>query len=309
MQNAEGAVIAFCIEPGNLSVKEGDVFNVSVAVEDVPVNPGMESAEFHVSWDPTVLKGLSIVKVMFQDNSIGWDELNNTEGLLFYVHALCSDSIAGNQTLAIIAFEAIGQGSTSLHFTFVAACSPDSDKLNCESADGSVTVEKGNGASAPIASNKPENVLYTLTIIAGSASDRNTLILPPAIATEYVPFSVNIEIVNVTDMGAWEFGLCWNNSILNCTNAEIYNSNTWQTAISIDGEIDNNFNSTHGHYHIAVADAKEPYSGNITIATLTFNPVGAGTTPLTFDHVDVCDSDALKIKFSTTIGSITANEG
>jgi hypothetical protein len=303
-------VIGFSVEPGNLTVKQGDVFNVSVGVEDIPANPGISAAEFHLSWDPSVLNALSYIKIMFQDNSIGWDKLNDTEGLLTYVHA-ASASISGNQTLEIITLEAIGQGSTTLHFIKVAACSPDSATLNCEAFDGRVTVEGETGTVAPIASNMPTNVIYTMTIMGGSVVDKNTLILPPAIATENVPFSVNIEIANVTGIVSWEFGLCWNKAVLNCTNVEIYNPDGWKDEITIDGKIDNNFNSTYGRYHIAVAAGPDkPFSGNMTIATLTFNPIGTGTTPLTFNIVDMCDVNAFSLAstLSTTIGSITVDE-
>lgn len=121
---------------------------------------------------------------------------------------------------------------------------------------------------------------------------------------------MNIEIAKVIDMAGWQFGLLWNNSVLNCTNAEIYNPDTWST-ISIGGEIDNNFNSTHGSYFIAVARTGDfpTYSGNITIATLTFNPVGAGTTLLTFDSVEMSDSQCFSLELSTTSGSVTVYEG
>jgi hypothetical protein len=302
--------IAFCVEPKSLTVKEGEVFNVSVAIENIPVDPGVAGAEFHLSWDTAFLNGLGVLRVMFQDNSIGWDELNNTEGVISYVHSLCSESISGTHTLAIITYEAILQGITTLHFTYVAACSPDSALLNSEAFDGNITVEKGSGTTSQIVSNKPTNGIYNMTIIAGSAIGNNTLILPPAFATLNVPFSVNIEIANVTDMVAWEFGLCWDNSVLNCTNVEIYNPAAWQNILSIDGKIDNNFDSTHGRYHIAVTDSDEPFSRNMTIATLTFNPIGTGTTPLTFNQVDMCNVNCISVAatLSTTIGSIKVNE-
>jgi hypothetical protein len=308
IQNTKDPAVEFCIQPQNLTLKEGDCFNITVAVENVPAYPGMASAEFHLTWDPTLLNGLSFVKLMFQDNSIGWDELNNSEGLLFYVHALCSGSVAGNQTLEIVTFEAIGQGSTTLHFTYVAACSPDANRLSCGSADGNISVEKGSLTSPPIVSSKPANVLYTMTIFAGSAINKNNLTLPPAIGTENVLFSVNIEIVNATDVEGWDFGLSWNNSVLNCTNVEIYNPSNWSKPISVDGTIDYNFNSTDGRYHIAVA-GENPYNGNITIATVTFDPIGTGTTSLAFDQVDVCNSQCSSLKLSTTTGSITVKKG
>jgi hypothetical protein len=309
MQNTHNTSIEFCIQPRGLTLKEGDVFNITVAIENVPADPGVAAAEFHLSWDPTVLNGLGFTKVMFQDNSIGWDDLNNTEGLLFYVHALCSGSIEGNQTLAIVTFEAIGQGSTILHFTSVAACSPNAEKLGCETAVGNVSVENGSlPISPPIVSSKPANVLYTMNIFAGSAINKTTLTLPPATATENVRFSINIEIVNATDMEGWEFGLSWNSSVLNCTNVEIYNPNDWSRPISVDGAIDNGFNSTDGRYHIAVV-GENPFNGNITIATVSFDPIGTGTTPLTFDHVGVCNSDCSSLRVSITMGSIIVDEG
>jgi hypothetical protein len=304
-----GSTIVYRIEPQNLTVKEGDVFNVSVLIENMPADPGLAAAEFHLSWDPTVLNALSMIKVMFQNNSIGWDKLNNTEGLLSYVHALRGGSIWGNQTLAIITFEAIAQGATTLHFTFVNACSPACNSLDCKTVDCNLTVEKGSETNPQIPPNNKTTALYTMTIVAGPVINADTLILTPAAATKYVPFSVNIEIAKVTDMEGWQFGLFWNSSVLNCTNAEIYNPDTWST-ISIGGEINNNFNSTHGRYFIAVAatDDFHTYSGNITIATLTFNPVGAGTTPLTFDNVEISDSQYFLLELSTTNGSITVYE-
>jgi hypothetical protein len=300
--------IAFCVEPKSLTVKEGDVFNVSVAIENIPVDPGVAGAEFHLSWDQTVLNAVTMQEVMFQDNSIGWDELNNTDGILTYVHASCGKSIAGNQTLAIITYQAISKGSTAIHFTFVDASSPSCSLFDGRSVDGNVTVEEGNGTIPIIPSSNASNVVCTITIMAGSAIENNTLIVP-AVATLNVPFSVNIEIANATDMFGWSFELLWNTSVLNCTSAEIYNPDTWQETFSIGGEINNNYNSTHGYYLAAVVAHDSPsYNGNMVIATLTFNPIGTGTTPLPFGRVQLCDHYAIDIPFSTTIGSITVNE-
>jgi len=309
VENTQKGVITFCIEPSNLIVKVGDIFNVTVVAEDIPVSPGIAGAEFHVSWNSTVLSGLSIIRVLFQDNSLGWDEINNTEGLLSYVHASGSLSLSGNQTLGIITFEAMDEGVTTLHFTRVDACSPDAVSLESNAVDSSVTVKEGSGTISSTPSNEPPNVLYTMTIVAGSAAGSNALVLPPAVATENVPFCVNVEIINVANMAGWEFGLSWNSSVLNCTQAIIHNPDTWQRPISVDGEINNNFNSSCGRYHIAVAvSTDEAYTGNITIATLTFDPVGTGTTPLTFDSVNLCNADIETLTFTTTTGSISVGE-
>jgi hypothetical protein len=245
---------------------------------------------------------------MFQDNSIGWDELDNTAGALTYVHASCGKSIAGNQTLAIITYQGISKGSTAIHFTFVDATSPSCSSFDRRSVDGNITVEEGNGTSPTTPSGNASNVVCTMTIMAGSTIENNTLIVP-AVATLNVPFSVNIEITNATDMYGWSFELLWNTSVLNCTSAEIHNPDTWQETFSVGGEINNNYNSTHGYYLVAVVAHDSPaYNGNIVIATLTFNPIGTGTTPLPFGNVEICDPECINIPFSTTIGSITVNE-
>lgn len=307
----QGPSVVFYIEPQSLTVREGDIFNISVLIGNIPADPGLTAAEFHLSWDPMVLNAISIIKVMFQDNSIGWDELNNTDGNLSYVHALCGGaSISGNQTLATITLKAVNQGSTNLHFTYVAACSPDALKFKCETSDGYVLVEQGSETNTPIAPTSKPNATYTMTILAGSVINAHTSI-PPAVVAEHVPFTVDIEIDGVANMFAWQFGLFWNNSLLNCTHAEIYNPDTWKSVLTVGGQIANNYNSTNGNYFIAVAASGDStsYYGNVTIATLTFNPIGEGTTPLTFGNVDICDSFALPIEFSTIDGSVTVNNG
>jgi len=307
----QGPSLVYYTEPQSLTVRQGDIFNINVLIGNIPADPGLSAAEFHLSWDPIVLNAISFIKVMFQDNSIGWDELNNTEGHLSYVHALRGGaSISGNQTLATITLKAVSQGSTNLHFTFVDACSPDCLSFNCEAIDCYVLVGEGSETNTPIAPTGKPNATYTMSIIAGSVINANTSI-PPAVVTEHVPFTVGIEIDNVANMFAWQFGLFWNNSLLNCTNAEIYNPDSWTSTITIGGQIDNNYNSTNGNYFIAVDAGRDAtsYYGNITIATLTFNPIGEGTTPLTFGDVEICDNVPNFIEFSTINGSVTVNNG
>lgn len=310
-KGVQGPSVVYYTEPQSLTVREGGIFNISVLIGNIPADPGLSAAEFHLSWNPIVLNAISIIKVMFQDNSIGWDELNNTEGHLSYVHALCTGaSISGNQTLATITLKAVSEGSTNLHFTFVAACSSDSRSFNCETSDCYVLVEEDSETNPPIALTAKPNATYTITILARSVINANTLI-PPAVVTERVPFTVDMEIDNVANMFAWQFGLFWNNSLLNCTNAEIYNPDTWKSTVTVGGQIANNYNSTSGNYFIAVAASggSTSYYGNVTIATLTFNPIGEGTTPLTFGDVEICDSFANFIESSATNGMVTVNNG
>ena len=301
-ENSTSQAVTFYVEPENLTVKNGDFLNVTI-MTDLPSDQEMAAAEFHLSWNTSILNGLNIIKVLFQNNSIGWDQLNSSQGTLMCVHSLCSESVTGTQALAIITFQAAAQGSTVLHFTFVAACSSDARKLNCQTLDGNIIVEPGVGATPIVSSGEPANALYKMTITAGSTNNENQ-ILPPATAALNVPFNVNIQIVNVTDMSGWEFGLTWNNTALYCTQVEIYDPPSWQNSITIDGQINNNYTSTQGYYHIALAN-NGTYTGSITIATLTFQPLLSGTTLLAFNIVDLCDGNANSMSCSAPTGSIT----
>lgn len=122
--------------------------------------------------------------------------------------------------------------------------------------------------------------------------------------------SVNVTIANVTDLYGWEFQLCWNNTVLNCTNAEIYAPGIWgnNTFQAGDG-IDNQFNSTHGRFFRAMS-ALHPassFNGSLDIVTLTFEANVTGS--LTLDLVDtkLSNSTAQAISHSVSDGSVTVN--
>jgi hypothetical protein len=124
--------------------------------------------------------------------------------------------------------------------------------------------------------------------------------------------SVDVVIHNVTDMDGWQFGLFWNNSVLNCDSVVISNPISWTNTINITQDIDNNYNSTNGHYLIAMGDEdSNAFSGTLPIATLTFHQIAnvSATTPLNFDSVEVCDEFGNNIDCSTTDGSVVMHTG
>ncbi len=135
------------IEPSDLTVNEGDVFNVSVRIENIPVDNPLAGVEVIVTWNPTVLEALNTTEVMFHavtpknewDNIWKcWDKINNTKGAVYYAY-LWQDynrathggyaPISGNNALVTISLKAIGTGSTTLHFSEVEVASPDAQPL------------------------------------------------------------------------------------------------------------------------------------------------------------------------------------
>jgi len=143
--NDNVAVVRF--EPENVTVGEGDVFNVSVLIENIPADLGMAGVEFKITWNPTVLNAIDMTEVMFhsvtpQDE---WgniwrcvDRINNTEGSVWYAYLWQDWSraknggywhIYGNNTLATITLKAVGAGSAALHFSVMKVADPDAEPL------------------------------------------------------------------------------------------------------------------------------------------------------------------------------------
>ena len=81
------------VQPDSVTVKEGDVFNASVVIENLAVNHGMYGVEFFLTWNKTVLNSLGMTEVLYhtitpQDE---WDNIwqirctvNNTGGYAEY---------------------------------------------------------------------------------------------------------------------------------------------------------------------------------------------------------------------------------
>jgi hypothetical protein len=139
-QDGNACVPVVLVQPDSVTVKEGDVFNTSVVIENLAVNHGMCGVEFVLTWNKTMLNSLGINEVLYhtitpQDE---WDNIweircivNNTGGYAWYAclwldleravaGGYCPvNGISGNHTLAIVTMKAVGAGSTTLHLSCV----------------------------------------------------------------------------------------------------------------------------------------------------------------------------------------------
>jgi hypothetical protein len=121
-------------------------------------------------------------------------------------------------------------------------------------------------------------------------------------------FSINITIINVTDMYGWEFKLYWNNALLNCTNVQIRAPEIWNNNIFTAGEgIENGYNATHGRYWKALTTLYPAvsFNGSTTAVTLTFKALTTGMTTVTLQDTIISDSQANAITHTTADGSVT----
>jgi hypothetical protein len=139
--------------PENVTVRKGDVFSVSVVLDNIPSDPGMAGIEFIVTWNATVLNAVNMTEVLFHEVTppSEWDNIweirnviNNTEGSVFYAYTWQDGNrardggyspVSGNHTLATVKFEAVGAGSTVLHFSDLVAGDPAGLLLICLPTD------------------------------------------------------------------------------------------------------------------------------------------------------------------------------
>jgi hypothetical protein len=126
--------------PDSITVKEGDVFNASVVIENLAIDHGMAGVGFFLTWNKTVLNSLGMTEVLYHTITPQgeWDNIwqlrctvNNTGGYAEYAclwmdmrRAVTSgycpvNGISGNHTLAIVTMKAVGAGSTTLNFSSV----------------------------------------------------------------------------------------------------------------------------------------------------------------------------------------------
>lgn len=130
----------------------GSTFNVTVKVANIPIDPGIAGFQFKLSWNSSVLNGVSMQEVMFH-NVTPEAELDNLWKLK---HIVANDSvtygytyqdldramaggympISGNYTVAEIKLKVNGLGKTTLHLENVVLGDAGGNKLPCDPVDG-----------------------------------------------------------------------------------------------------------------------------------------------------------------------------
>ena len=62
---AQGGTITMGIAPSTLTVNQGELFNVTVYINNMPMDEDLAGIQFKVTWDPAVLAGVSMTDVLF----------------------------------------------------------------------------------------------------------------------------------------------------------------------------------------------------------------------------------------------------
>lgn len=121
-------------------------------------------------------------------------------------------------------------------------------------------------------------------------------------------FNVNVTLTDAADLYGWEFQLYWNNTVLNLTSAQALIPECWgEDTFELGTGIENGFNSTHGRYWKAMSalNPAPPFNGSLTVATLTFETLNAGSTQLDLQGVELSDAEASPISHEDADGVVT----
>jgi len=133
-------------------------------------------------------------------------------------------------------------------------------------------------------------------------------------ANLYSNVSISIVIENVANMYGYEFRLLWDTSILravqfNYTSGKPYagsNPSTppWTAAYEAVNNVSVIQDGKSRYWLSLVSMETTPKSGTFSVATLTFNVVGVGTTPLTLTDTTLGDPMAQPIPHTIVSGSL-----
>ena len=157
------------------------------------------------------------------------------------------------------------------------------------------------------------STILLLTSFCAMASASTTISADPSTIEVSIGevFTINITILNVTDLYAWDLELYYRNDVLNAT--EIVEG----AFLEAGGEtsfyiLDFNdaYNATHGWIWAVclLTGSVLGASGNGTLATITFRPIGEGNTTLNIYNTYLLNSDGTSINFTTADGQVTVTE-
>jgi PKD repeat protein len=204
--NAAGEAI-LSIDPPAPAVAVGEIFNVSIRIDNLPSPNGATGFQIEVAWDPRVLTGINMSDVIFHSVTpeSEWDNIwgiqnivNNTGGKLAYAYTFQDSDrakeggyapISGNHTLAVVTFKGTATGVSPLTFVLLNVGDANAQAIPCTALNGEVTV--GNPFPT-LAITSPENTTYATTSVG--------LAFKPSKNVSWIGYSLD-GLANVTVTG------------------------------------------------------------------------------------------------------------
>jgi len=269
-------------------------FNITVKVDNIPADPGLVGLEFNITWNPSLLNGVAVQEIMFHEVTPPalWDNIwqikkvvaNNSVNYAFTfqdISAAISGGyapISGSHIVANITLRVVGMGESALHF-YVSNLG--------DSIGGSIAHDTYDGffRNLPPPPPKPPALLY---------------VDPPMISnvglTPGSDFSVDVDVINASDVAGLEFSLGFNATLLNANS--VISGSFIPLAATINSEIDN----ATGLVKFNVSTSS-PMNGDGILAQIDFHVLDLGNTLLHLYGIQLVDSLGQPLNFTSSDGS------
>jgi hypothetical protein len=269
-------------------------FNITVKVDNIPADPGLVGLEFNITWNPSLLNGVAVQEIMFHEVTPPalWDNIwqikkvvaNNSVNYAFTfqdISAAISGGyapISGSHIVANITLRVVGMGESALHF-YVSNLG--------DSIGGSIAHDTYDGffRNLPPPPPKPPALLY---------------VDPPMISnvglTPGSDFSVDVDVINASDVAGLEFSLGFNATLLNANS--VISGSFIPIAATINSEIDN----ATGLVKFNVSTSS-PMNGDGILAQIDFHVLDLGNTLLHLYGIQLVDSLGQPLNFTSADGS------
>ena len=319
------------ISPLTQTANVGDTVTIEVWVDDVT---NLGGYQFTVNFDPNVLHATGSSDGGFLGStgrtvSTLTPDIDNDAGTITVgAFTLGSgDGPSGSGKLATVTFSAVGGGTSALSLSNVQLTHPDGSSITVDTlTNGSVDVTGATSTPAPPTAT-PEATstgvptetpaLPTATPIPPTATPipPTATPIPGAMAVSIDPasstqsagstFQLNVMISNADNLGSYQFTISFDPSVMHITGASDggFLGSTGRTVSTVGPTMDNTAGKvTFGAY--TVGSGAGP-GGNGVLAVLQFQAVGAGTSPVHLESLDVTDAQGNAQNPDRFDGSVT----
>jgi hypothetical protein len=271
-------------------------FNITVKIENAPEDPGVVGIEFKLTWNASLLEGVSMVlpvgHFMTPDGDEGnlWKLKHDVKpDYVHYAYAFLDIQAgidqgylpkSGDGTIAIITLKVKATGSCILHFSTTKVGDPDAEEIPHEASDGYFE----NLPPQP----PPAAKLYV---------DPPGIVDPTLVPCE--SFLVNVSIANATDVYSFELKLGFDPNVLNATSVEL--GDFFPSSVVPLEEI----NNVVGYvlFSATLESPEPPKSGNGTLAAITFHVEDFGASALELFDTSLEDQTGEPLSHSTADGN------
>jgi hypothetical protein len=272
-------------------------FTIFVKLDNIPTTPGLAGIEFNLSWNPSILKGVSMQDIIFnnvtppdQQDNIWKIKSTVAAGSVAYAYTFQDIEaatgggyapITGSHVVANITLKVVGVGKCPLHFYVSKLGDPAAGSIAHDTIDGFFD----NVPPAPPASASP------LSVDPIRISD-------PTLTIE-TNFTVNINIANASNLAGLEFKLGFNISVLKALKVNV---GSFIGSATPDTVIDNILGFVK--FNVSLSPT---IGGDGAVAVVQFQVMadGVNKSPLHLHDVSLVNGDGQTVPSPTTDGSFS----